>query len=427
MVYDHKTPKPCHWEGKDQEGVSQHAVVWKSEWVKERDKFERTLKKVRYLAPRFVKCDFFPQNVDEWLDFKFDYIWDQLSVKDHEKKALAARIEAMPFIPPQGRNIKSIFGPDGKEMKFAGSSVLGWPTVWSNYRPCNADQSGWPTITELLKHGDNRGDFGRLDRSLPPPRAQDKDDTQSFEKRRFICTFPLDEIEPEFSCGPRYAEYTKRNAEYDNDGPFRAELEKRLDRALQEAIGGEVEKWLAVVVRERNCGAKSRASAMDKDEKKDGQEMAQEKKGEQGKPAEKDEQGKTVGKDEQGKTVEKDEQGKTVEKDEQREKEGEDQQAKGEGKNQQTPNKGHSRWRGLRYHPRVRPVPFMHDHWMTNSSYGYLQHGYPQHGYPQHGYPQHGYPQHGYPQHGYPQHEGPWEFTPSPTPRLATPPEWKQL
>ncbi|RMZ90948.1 hypothetical protein DV736_g1838, partial [Chaetothyriales sp. CBS 134916] len=366
MAYDQTAPKPSRWKAKDQE-MSQHgqcrkdiphhegemnsasnsshpgaahsrhnlktfprhapypthppAVVWKSEGVKERDRFDRTLLKVSYLAPGFVKCGLFPQNQDEWRDLRFDYICDQLAVKDHDKKVLAARIEAMPSIPLQGRTIKSIFGPEGKEMKFAGSSVLGWSTIWSKYQHCHAAQSVWPNITELLTHGDNRGDFCRLYRSFPLPRTQDKNETQSFEELQFLRTFPLDEIEPEFTCGPPYAEYTKRNAEDDNDESFKVELEKWLDTTLKEAISGEVEKWLDVVTRERNGEKTYKILAMDKDEKKDRQGVIEEKGG----------------------------QGKTKKKNEQRRDEGKDQQGEGEKKHQQAPNKGNRR-RRLHHH-----------------------------------------------------------------------------
>ncbi|RMZ77004.1 hypothetical protein DV738_g4577, partial [Chaetothyriales sp. CBS 135597] len=232
--------------------------------VEELARFEDMSDKISRIAPDFVKSSLFPQNLYEWHDLEFGSIHNDQAIKDHEKKALAARTETILSLPTQGRPVKSVFGPEGKAMEFAGSSVLCLPTIWSDYQPGDAPQSVWPTLAELRTHGDNRAKSGLTYRTLPLPRAQDMTGVRSFEQLKFIYPLPMDEVRPEFSSGPTYAEYKWRNAEIDRDEYFNYEMKNKLGEQLYNEITGVAEKGPARVIGEGKAA------------KKHGQGMAQE-------------------------------------------------------------------------------------------------------------------------------------------------------
>ncbi|RMD44542.1 hypothetical protein DV735_g557, partial [Chaetothyriales sp. CBS 134920] len=224
------------------------SAAWDSEDSEELARFGDASNKISRIAPDFVKSPLFPQNLDQWSDLGLSCTDDELVIKHDEKKALGSRTEVELSAPAQGCTVKSIFGPQGKQMEFEGSSVLGLPTIWSDYQPAEAPQSVWPSLAELRTHGDNRAEIGLSYRTFPLPRAQDMTGTRSFEQLQFIYPLPMDEIRPEFTSGPTYAEYKQRNAEYDHDESIMYEMEMLLGEKLHKSICDAAETWSARVV-----------------------------------------------------------------------------------------------------------------------------------------------------------------------------------
>ena len=201
--------------------------VWKSNEIKERDELQRIVKKVKYIAPELVRSGLFPQNVPAWREFKLGRIQDQLQEKEKDAKEAATRIDDIDRIPRQGRIIRSVFGPGGKVFKNGSGPVLGMPTIWSNeYTSVEAPQAGWPTQAELLMHGDNKDMANRGYRSLPPPRAPAVYSEQSYQEQAIIEPLPMDEVEPEFTNGPRCVDYTGENKKELDENPWNHETHR---------------------------------------------------------------------------------------------------------------------------------------------------------------------------------------------------------
>ena len=222
-------------------------AVWKSDEVKEREEFHLTFKKVKYIAPDFIKSGLFPQNLQEWRHFKLGRIQDQIKEKEGDRKEFAARIEAVERIPLQGRTIKSAFGPRGKVFNNGGGPVLAMPTIWSNeYNKSNAPVADWSTQAELLMHGDNKDMENKRYRSFPPPRAPAEIANQSYYTQPIIEPLPMDEVEPEFTQGPRYFDYVQENMRgLDEDPVFNGAGHVWLCQSLMSIIGPKVYKNFA--------------------------------------------------------------------------------------------------------------------------------------------------------------------------------------
>lgn len=220
--------------------------VWKSKGQEEKDEYFRVVKKVKYIAPDYVKSGMFPQNVDEWRKFKHGKFQDQIEQKEKEKAITITRIDAVPNIPEKGRKIQSTFGQHGKCYKQDGGifkdgygPVTMFETIWSEeYAFLNRKRADWPTHAELLMHGDNRDMNYRTQRSLPYPREPARYPEQSYIEQNVMGLNPLDEVEAPFTLGPEKEEYTKANAEeLDNEPYFNMNGEGYMGKSLMDIIG----------------------------------------------------------------------------------------------------------------------------------------------------------------------------------------------
>jgi len=230
------------------------SITWKSDWLKEKEEYERVRQRVRHVAPALFRPDprpeldpsvVFPQNTTEWIEHKKGMLGLMEADKRKDIENMKAQITTMEKIPAAERKTVPAFG--GKVFKDGLSPVLALPTIWSdNYDGRGHGIAPWPSRGELQWNGDSRQNGyakTKCGRFLPPPRHPTAGVPQ---EQSFIRPWPLDETGPIHTAGPQPDETRYQNALMDNDPEFEAVGAAFLGSDLMTEVGERTEPYIFV-------------------------------------------------------------------------------------------------------------------------------------------------------------------------------------
>lgn len=201
------------------------------------------------LAPEMFKdksypfgkpADIVPRTFPQYLDFKYDTYGMRADELEENAAKLSNIADSMANIPKNKRQIKSVYGENGKMfLDGFGGPVLMQPTIWSiEHEKLSTGTAPWPSRAELRGNGDHRENNGvtRCGRYLPFPRQPPMEGISTMNTP-WIEQYPMDVTGPLRYGGPSPMEIKQANMIMDNDEAFEVDIRDKLGEELMLEVG----------------------------------------------------------------------------------------------------------------------------------------------------------------------------------------------